>query len=119
MHRDYTVMGGGCRERMERLIMKDTIGADPVVRTKTRHEEAFVKHVEEQYAREKKIARHSHNAQEPNQNQPSSSSSSSSGASRADSNVLHKQASNDSVNKQDVDMTKDDTGKQGLMEEKE
>ena len=80
-------------------------------RTKTRHDEAFAEHVEEHDERGKKIARHSHGAQETTHNQPSSSSSSS-GAIRADSNVQHRQESNDSVHKQDVDMNNDDKEKQ-------
>ena len=36
-----------CRERLERLMMQDPVGADRVVRTKTRHAEAFARHVEE------------------------------------------------------------------------
>ena len=60
-------------------MMQDPIGAGLVVRTKTRHEEAFAKHVQEHDERDKKFARRSQDAQEPSQNQPSSSSSSSSG----------------------------------------
>ena len=35
--------GDGCRERMERLMMQDPVGADQDVRTETRHDEAFAK----------------------------------------------------------------------------
>ena len=41
----------------KRLMMQDPVGADRVVRHKTRHDEAFAKHVEEHDEREKKIAR--------------------------------------------------------------
>ena len=68
-----------CRERMERLMMQDPVGADRVVRTRTRHEEALAKHVGELDEREKKLARHSHHTQEDTLDQSSSSSSSRSG----------------------------------------
>ena len=45
-------------------MMQDPVGADRVVRTKTRHDEAFARHVEEHDEREKKIARRSTDAQE-------------------------------------------------------
>ena len=81
-----------CRKRMERRMMQDPVGADRVVRTKTRHDEAFARRVEEHDVREKKIARRSTDAQEMTSNRSlSSSSSSSSGANRADTNVQHKQ----------------------------
>ena len=38
-----TVASDVRHKRMERLTMQDPIGADRVVRTKTRHEEAFAK----------------------------------------------------------------------------
>ena len=63
---------------------QDPIGADGIVRTKTRHAEAFAKHVEEHDEREQKIARRGHDAQEPSHNQASPLSSRS-GANRADS----------------------------------
>ena len=59
-----------CRERMERLMMQDPVGADRVVRTKTRHDEAFARRVEEHDVREKKIARRSTDAQEMTSNRP-------------------------------------------------
>ena len=43
-----------CRERTERLMMQNPVGADRVVRTTTRHDEAFAKHMEEHDEREKK-----------------------------------------------------------------
>ena len=39
---------------MERLIMQDPTGADRVVRTKKRHEEAFAKHIEKHDERKRK-----------------------------------------------------------------
>ena len=66
-----------CRERMKRLIMQDPVGADRVVRTKTRHDEAFARHPEEHDERVKRIARRSTDAQEMTSIQPFSSSSSS------------------------------------------
>ena len=66
----------------------------------TRHDEAFARHEEEHDERGKKIARHSTDAQDMTRNQPSSSSSIS-GTNRADSNVQHKQESNDGA---DVDV---------------
>ena len=86
---------GGYRERMARLTTQDPVGADREDRTETRHDEAFAEHVEEHDEREKKIARHSHDAQGTTHNQPSSSSSS--GAIRADSNVQGRQENKDSV----------------------
>ena len=74
--------------------------------------------MEEHDEREKKIARHSHDAQETTHNQPSSSSSSS-GATRADSNVQHRQEGNDSVHKQDVEKNNDDKEKQDPRKNKE
>ena len=43
-------------------MMQDPVGADRVVRTKTRRDEAFERHVEEHDEREKKIARRSTDA---------------------------------------------------------
>ena len=92
-----------CRERMERLMMQDPVGADRAARTETRRNEAFARHVEEHGEREKEIARRSTGAQETTSNQPFSSSSSSSRSNGADSNVQHRQESNDAVHKQDTD----------------
>ena len=88
-------------------MMQDPV-ADRAVRTKTRHDEAFAKHVEDHDEREKKTAKHSHDAQETTHDQPSSSSSlSSSGANRE-----HRQQSNDRVHKQYIDMNNDNNKKQ-------
>ena len=43
MRRSYS---DACRERMQRLVMQDPVGADRAVRTETRHEQAFAKHLE-------------------------------------------------------------------------
>ena len=94
--------------------MQDPVGADRVVMAKTRQREAFAKHVDELDEREKKIARHSPDAQETT----STTSSSSSEANRADSNVQHRQERNDGVHKQDADMNNDDKAKQSPTEEK-
>ena len=78
-------------------MVQDPVGTDWVGRTKTRHEDPSAKRAEEHDEREKKISIHSYYvAQEPSHTQPSSSSSSNSGA--------HRAGSNDSVNKQEVDM---------------
>ena len=95
-----------------------SVGADRVIRTKTRHDEVFLKHMEAHDERENKIARHSPDAQETtHNNQPSSSSSSSScGANRPDINMHHRQDSNDDVHKQYGDMNIDDKEKQSPTE---
>ena len=98
-------------------MTQDPVGADRVVRTKTRHDEAFARHVEEQDEREKQIARRSTDAQETTSNQPSSSSSSN-GTNRADNNVEHKQESNGGVHEQDAAMNNDDKEKQSRTEDK-
>ena len=100
-----------CRERMERLMMQGPVGADRVVRTTTRHDEAFARHLEEHNETEKKIARRSTDAQETTSDQPLSSLSSS-GTNRADNNVQQRQESNDGVHEQDADMKNDDKEKQ-------
>ena len=83
----------GCRERMEILMMQDPVGADRAVRTKTRHDAAFARHVgRTRRKREKDRKKQSRRA---------------SGAKRADCNVQHKLESNDNVHKQDVDMNND------------
>ena len=61
-----------CIVATHRLMMQDPVGADRVVRTKTRHDEAFTRHVEEHKERENMIARHITDAQEMTHNQPSS-----------------------------------------------
>ena len=65
-----------CRERMEKLMMQDLEGADRVVRTKTRINDALARHIEEHDERAKKIAKHDHHKASSDQNQASSSSSS-------------------------------------------
>ena len=98
--------------------MQDPVGADRVVRTKSRHDEAFARHVEEHDETGKKIARRSTDAQETTSNQPLSSSSSNSGANRADSKVQHRQESNDGVHEHDADMNNDDKEQQSPTEDK-
>ena len=65
-----------CRERMEKLMMQDPEGADRVVRTKTRINDALARHIEEHDERAKKIAKHDHHKASSGKNQASSSSSS-------------------------------------------
>ena len=65
-----------CRERMEKLMMRDPEGADRVVRTKTRINDALARHIEEHDERAKKIAKHDHHKPSSGRNQASPSSSS-------------------------------------------
>ena len=65
-----------CRERMEKLMMQDPEGADGVVRTKTRMNDALARHIEEHDERAKQIAKHDHHKASSGKNQASSSSSS-------------------------------------------
>ena len=44
-----------CRERMEKLVMQDPEGADRVVRTKTRINDALARHIEEHDERGKRL----------------------------------------------------------------
>ena len=67
-------------------MMQDPVGADRAVRTKTHHDAAVARHVERtRRKREKDRKKQSRRA---------------SGANRADSNVQHRQESNDNVDKQ-------------------
>ena len=65
-----------CRERMEKLMMQDPEGADRVVRTETRINDALAVHIEEHDERAKTIAKHDHHKGSSGKNQESSSSSS-------------------------------------------
>ena len=65
-----------CRERMGKFMMQDPEGADRVVRTKIRINEALARHIEEHDERAKKIAKHAHHKASSGKNQASSSSSS-------------------------------------------
>ena len=100
------------RERMERLMNQNPVRADRVVRTDT-HDEAFAKPVKEHNERQKKIARHSPNAEQTTHHQPSSSLSSSSGGKQSRQQCAAQAGkSNDDVHKQDADMNNYDKERQ-------
>ena len=100
-----------CRERMERLVSQDLLGADLVVRIQTRHEEAFSKHLEEHDGSEKKMASHSQHTHQTTHDQQSSSSLSGSGANRDNRSAQNRQRSHVSEHEQDVDMDNEGKGK--------
>ena len=93
-----------CRERMEMLMMQDPEGADRVVRTKTRINDALARHIEEHDERAKKIAKHDHHKASSDQNQASSSSS---------SGVIRAPEEQQGDSQDDAKMNEDDHGQIG------